>query len=713
MKTKKTLKEKVSEFYSRISYPIKLGLTTISAIALLNSQQFTHPTRAFAQQQKRIEYLLPIIQDSSDFYPTLREHMIAETGLEINKFPSTPITVYIDPEFQTTAPEVRTKLISAADKINSKYPGLVSIVSDTLTSKVHIMHKDNSFAEFQRIYDENENIERIIVSHNSNADMNFTSLFYRAVLNLSLSLDVNDIKEDGSLSSIQEKIINAYLRFPNRTSMLQFQSTLADTLKPVAVLTAPDSVYVDQEFTLDSSGSSDNDKIEKRYWQFKESFNENSVFKPDSSTTTIEDKLTISSPDTGSYNIALVVTDPTKNSSSIVTKRIFIKKNLPPILNAIGNKEIAENDTLKLIITASDPENDSLTYSVLNKPDSSLFQQNENQATFLWVPSYSTVETPSTEKDFPVTFKVTDSFNNSSEETIIIKVLDKIQNYIVNVKLIDPLLNEGVYGLKVSLKGKSAFTDSTGTATLEYLAQRFTDTLKVDRTSEYAGIGNPDFPYIVSVSSDTTFEEALFPLVPLDSTVYSDLLTFIRAMNNDGNNIITIWQNLPIQVYKGNPPDQKFDDARVNAQANWENKTFIWKGRAITPPNYFEDVDSDPTTGMRIVYDTQFSSAAVDWEGSFGGEKGHTLDGTPRKAVIHINPGQGIRPLDNLTKLYEHEIHHVLHDTGLESNDRNHASNPTIDVHVSKDDSIFTTLMHKLTEFYKAKSKFPDLRIYQ
>ncbi|MAG47455.1 hypothetical protein CL617_02520, partial [archaeon] len=240
----------------------------------------------------------------------------------------------------------------------------------------------------------------------------------------------------------------------------------------------------------------------------------------------------------------------------------------------------------------------------------------------------------------------------------------------------------------------------------EYKTEGFSGDLVVDGTSDYAGI-----TYNVSVNGDNGFEEALFPLVPLDSIVYVDLLEFMRDINNEGNNVVTVWDNLPIKVYHGDSPDPELEQARINAQANWENKTFNWKDQTVSAPDYFMDVDENPEIGMRISYDTRFCTGAVVWEGDFGGERGHAQDRTPRKAVIHINPSIVIGTLDAITTIYEHELHHILHDSASESKDSIHTSKPSF-VHVSNDDAILTTTMYKLTDFYKPKNSFPDLRIY-
>ena len=603
---KDTLEEELKGFYKNLKKnPAKALVGSLGLLTFFNSQLlFTQEANA---QEKRTEYLIPVIQDSSNFYPTILEHLVDESGNEINRF-ERPINVFIDPQFQNNG--IRAKIINAANSINGQKPNTVSIVSDTLTSRIDFMHKEDAFGEIERSYNQDGDISKVKVYH-ANLDMNFNRLLLSS-LGLTSRLDINDINDTGVLSNAQSQIFDIYFKMPNRTSLKQFQESVSDTLNPSVSLVLPDSVYTGQEFTVDLSQSSDNAGISRFFVQ--RNHKENSVFNPDTLST--ESLIQISYPDTGLFNIGVVAVDPTKNSSSLKTKQILVMPRPQP------------------------------------------------------------------------------------------------QNYIVKVKLTDPLLNEGIYGLMVTLKGQSALTDSAGTAILEYLAQSFSDTLRVDRTSEYSGINNSNFPYLVTVSSDTTLEEALFPLVYLDTIKYTDLLDFTRKMNNDGNNIINVWQNLPIQVYKGNPPDPKFEEARQLAQENWKNKTFTWKGRTITPPDYFVDVDFDPNIGIRFEYDS--SGSLVDWEGNFedGGERGHGQDGTPRKAAVHIYLGLGFASVDYIAKTIEHELHHVLDDSGVEDIDDKNASFPNSGYHVSENDSKRVVTIYKLTEFYKSKGKLPELRIY-
>ena len=59
----------------------------------------------------------------------------------------------------------------------------------------------------------------------------------------------------------------------------------------------------------------------------------------------------------------------------------------PPVLNAIGNKNVNEGATLAFTLSASDADGDTLTYSASNLPVGATF--NSTTRTFSWTPGYS------------------------------------------------------------------------------------------------------------------------------------------------------------------------------------------------------------------------------------------------------------------------------------------------------------------------------------
>lgn len=96
--------------------------------------------------------------------------------------------------------------------------------------------------------------------------------------------------------------------------------------------------------------------------------------------------------------------------------------NNPPALDPIGDKTVEEGRMLSFRITASDPDFDRLTFTVINQPEGSRFRQirsrqrRQGRAHFLWRPTFEQAGT------YEVTFVVTDDeeppLNNSETITI-------------------------------------------------------------------------------------------------------------------------------------------------------------------------------------------------------------------------------------------------------------------------------------------------------
>jgi len=89
-------------------------------------------------------------------------------------------------------------------------------------------------------------------------------------------------------------------------------------------------------------------------------------------------------------------------------------RNNPPTLASIGSKSIDENQELTFTVSAVDPENDTLYYSIQNRPIGATFS---NQI-FTWTPSYEQSGT------YDVTFIVSDA-ELTDKETITITVLER------------------------------------------------------------------------------------------------------------------------------------------------------------------------------------------------------------------------------------------------------------------------------------------------
>lgn len=117
----------------------------------------------------------------------------------------------------------------------------------------------------------------------------------------------------------------------------------------------------------------------------------------------------------GSYSVTFSVTD---NQSAPVSETITItvtNVNRAPVLDPIGNKTIEEGKELRFTVSASDPDNDSLTYFASGLPSGANFSQATR--TFSFRPG------PEQSGDYRLRFEVLDGGLSDFEE-ITLSVLD-------------------------------------------------------------------------------------------------------------------------------------------------------------------------------------------------------------------------------------------------------------------------------------------------
>ena len=118
------------------------------------------------------------------------------------------------------------------------------------------------------------------------------------------------------------------------------------------------------------------------------------------------------------YRVIFTVTDGSLNASKVATVTVN-RADRSPVLNPIGDKTVNENEALSIVVQATDPDNDSLTYSARELPQGAEFKQIESLLgtlyQFTWTPVSGQAGT------YPVTFTVSDAKLTASE-TIMITV---------------------------------------------------------------------------------------------------------------------------------------------------------------------------------------------------------------------------------------------------------------------------------------------------
>lgn len=127
----------------------------------------------------------------------------------------------------------------------------------------------------------------------------------------------------------------------------------------------------------------------------------------------------------GSHLVTFTVSDsaiPAATDSETITITVN-DVNRPPVLSTIGNKAVAENAELSILLTASDPDGNNQSFVKSGGPTAAtLIDHGDGTATFSWTPNFGQAG------DYPVTFTVTDDGVPvaSDLETITITVIDPL-----------------------------------------------------------------------------------------------------------------------------------------------------------------------------------------------------------------------------------------------------------------------------------------------
>ncbi len=103
--------------------------------------------------------------------------------------------------------------------------------------------------------------------------------------------------------------------------------------------------------------------------------------------------------------------------------------NMPPVINFIGNQEVAEGQLLQFSVTAHDPDADPITLTAQNLPLNASFPQAQGDSlvtgSFSFRPDFD--QGPDT---FVVTFVASDDHNNVTTQPVQIVVLDQPNDFL-------------------------------------------------------------------------------------------------------------------------------------------------------------------------------------------------------------------------------------------------------------------------------------------
>ncbi len=116
------------------------------------------------------------------------------------------------------------------------------------------------------------------------------------------------------------------------------------------------------------------------------------------------------SDNTRVYPVSFTVSDGSADDSELVTINVT-NVNRPPEIATFGALVFSEGDSINFSVNASDPDNNSLTYSAANLPEGAVFTPSTRS--FSWIPG------PNQAGSYSVVFTVSDGLLAASETAVI------------------------------------------------------------------------------------------------------------------------------------------------------------------------------------------------------------------------------------------------------------------------------------------------------
>ena len=259
-----------------------------------------------------------------------------------------------------------------------------------------------------------------------------------------------------------------------------------------------------------------------------------------------------------------------------------IAANNAPVLETIGNKIVNENETIIFTISATDVDNDTITYSAINIPEGSDFS---NQ-TFSWTPNLTQSGI------YSITFMASDSILNDSE-TVTITVNDVAINSVPVLEAIgNKTVDEGVL-LNFTVNATDAEND-----TLVYNASNLPDGASFD---------NQTFSWTPNATQSGIYENITFMVSDgllsnnetITITVNDVVVNTAPVMEAIGNKTVDEGSLLNFTV---NATDAENDTLVYNASnlpdgASFDNQTFSWTPNA-TQSGIYENITFMVSDGL-------------------------------------------------------------------------------------------------------------------
>ena len=386
--------------------------------------------------------------------------------------------------------------------------------------------------------------------------------------------------------------------------------------KPIATFTVqPNQGYTPFMTNFDGSSSKCPNQVSKFVWDF----GDGSI----DSTSGSHSNHMYSTP--GNYDSGLIVVCVDGQRSDKALEQI-VAKDATPSIN-ISNFNTAEDSvsTLdlngkitspvysqdKLTVTATSPQLtvnlNGLSGSVTNKT------KDWNGSTY-----------------FDLTAEDPDGRKTTKRINVSVDARTDITGYLENV-----LTGARISGVSLNYKGITQNTDANGNFSFQVPISN--DTLNIN-SGQYYNVKIP----INANGQDANLKNLQMIQRSVDSVNGEDLLDFMKTYMESSR-----WDDadLPVKVFvDNNPPSPEYREAVRQGIMSWDPVVNQWlpQGRKL---NFFQFVNSDPSVGVRVDYDTSNNLPEFTFETTF------------KKGVIKMNP---VQVGDARIKTSAHESGHGL-----------------------------------------------------
>jgi len=301
----------------------------------------------------------------------------------------------------------------------------------------------------------------------------------------------------------------------------------------------------------------------------------NGIYTPDSNFNG-EDSLTYRAYDGDLYS---------ERASVTITVHAV---NDAPEFSEIGNQQVDEGETLAFTISATDVENESISFSIEDNPDGSLYfelpteptlvDNNDGTAAFSWASSFGDAG------NYNVTFRASDGTDHS-DEAIVISVGDVNQPPVADAGEDDLVNGAEIY----QLDGSGSFDPDGQVLTYDWTVQEGITldspniagpTFKAPNVTQ-----NTDYIFTLVVSDGVHFSEGatvIITVLPIDGLYINEFLARNDSTNTDEYGEYDDW----LEIYNAENNSIDLGDFYLTDTVGNLTKWRIPDGTVIQPQSF-------------------------------------------------------------------------------------------------------------------------------